>query len=306
MATPIGFLDTRTCMQDGQETVPLEVSPVLNVPLPECGVLFYDFDGSARYLDRDGLSNLMSCTFLGHLLLEQECLLADRHLWSFPPPVSASTPFGPIPSSERLGCEELLRTGSFMYEEICVKRIGVVDGVDVGLGLFTTAGIPEGSFIGEYTGCMMHRRSEEDGEYGFSLPIIDPDFVINARHYGNLCRLVNHSDTGWNSEVVVVHHEGLLHAVLRAARKIEAGEQILMNYGAHYWLPESRRCVNVQLGLECEPPTIHSPKSICSAWPASDAKAPSFGTDGYGRLTGCMAPAPGYGCGPLPPAELSS
>ena len=58
--------------------------------------------------------------------------------------------------------------------------VGLVDGVDVGLGLFALHGICSGTFLGEYTGVLM-RRSEDDVTYGYSLPVVDPDLVINAK-----------------------------------------------------------------------------------------------------------------------------
>lgn len=59
--------------------------------------------------------------------------------------------------------------------------MGVVDGVDVGLGLFCGSALGSGSFLGEYTGVLSRRLSEEDGVYGYGLPVIDPDLVINAK-----------------------------------------------------------------------------------------------------------------------------
>eukprot|EP00434_Breviolum_minutum_P011556 symbB.v1.2.010191.t1/scaffold664.1/size175145/11 len=78
----------------------------------------------------------MSCHWASHLLLEDQRLLKERHFWAFPPPVSPSTPFGCVPSSEEAGCAELLRSGDFLFEHLYVAYIGFVDGVDVGLGLF--------------------------------------------------------------------------------------------------------------------------------------------------------------------------
>ena len=245
MVTPLGFLDTQTCEQS-LEVSDLWVSPVSLGPFPEEGVCFQDGD-QVRYLDRWALMELMSCHWASHLLVEDHRLLQERDLWAFPPPVSPTDPFGRIPSSEEAGCAELLRSGDFLFDRLYVSKVGVVDGVDVGLGLFAMAAIPAGSFLGEYTGVLSLRRSEEDGEYGYGLPVVDPDLVVNAKSFGNLCRLINHSEDAWNAELMTVHHEGLLHVVCRMIQGIDAGQQVLIHYGPLYWLVESRRPVQLSI-----------------------------------------------------------
>ncbi|CAE8595237.1 unnamed protein product [Polarella glacialis] len=234
MVTPIGRLDRLPGCDSA-----------VGASLPKDGVAFRDSDGTTTALDKHGLEELMSCIFISHLLFEER-ILQGRDFWSFPPPVSPTMPFGSVPSSEALGCAELLRRGHFMYESTCVSHIGVVDGVDVGLGLFAQVAILANSCLGEYTGVVRQRRQEEDDNYSYALPVVEPDLVVCARDYGNLCRLINHSDDGWNAELLSVHHEGLLHVVCRVARAIAAGEQILIHYGARYWLPESRRCISLK------------------------------------------------------------
>lgn len=56
-----------------------------------------------------------------------------------------------------------------------------MDGVDVGLGLFARSAIPALTYLGEYTGVLSTRRGEDDGVYGYGLPVVDPDLVINAK-----------------------------------------------------------------------------------------------------------------------------
>eukprot|EP00439_Symbiodinium_sp_Y106_P085079 s1139_g27.t1 len=140
-----------------------------------------------------------------------------------------------VPSSVDAGCDEMLRCGAFLYESVFVRRIGVVDGVDIGLGLFTRR---------------TRRTCEDDGVYGFSLPVVDPDLVVDAKKFGNLCRLINHSDDDWNAELMSVHHEGLLHVLCRATRDLMPEEQVLIHYGKRYWMPEARRRVRLGRALD--------------------------------------------------------
>ena len=39
-----------------------------------------------------------------------------------------------------------------------------------------------------------HEKMSIVPRYGFSLPVVDPDLVVDAKKFGNLCRLINHSD----------------------------------------------------------------------------------------------------------------
>ncbi|CAE7239766.1 EHMT2 [Symbiodinium sp. CCMP2456] len=251
MKTPIGFLDSWTCRfgVDGLDSAQLDTSPVLESFPPE-GILFCDEDGRQIRLDRAGIERIMSCTWACHLLLEDQRLLTEREFWAFPPPVSPSTPFGNVPSSVDAGCDEMLRCGDFLYDSVFVRRIGVVDGVDIGLGLFTRRAVAKGMFLGEYVGVMTRRTCEEDGVYGFSLPVVDPDLVVDAKKFGNLCRLINHSDDDWNAELMSVHHEGLLHVMCRATRDLMPEEQVFIHYGKRYWMPEARRRVRLGRALD--------------------------------------------------------
>ena len=65
-------------------------------------------------------------------------LLLSMATWAMPPPVSPSDPFGGIPSSAELGVESALQAGC-TASTLCIRRVGVVDGTDCGLGLFASA-----------------------------------------------------------------------------------------------------------------------------------------------------------------------
>ena len=68
-----------------------------------------------------------------------------------------------------------------IYQHVSQAYIGFVDGVDVGLGLFARSAIPALTYLGEYAGVLSTRRGEDDGVYGYGLPVVDPDLVINAK-----------------------------------------------------------------------------------------------------------------------------
>lgn len=252
MATPIGCLDTEDCLfgTEGATSVPLSSSPVLgDQRFPQAGVTYFSAplcEGGdacdAEMLGRSDLEALLGCCYAHHLLFETKAELRGRGEWAYAPPVSPSMPFGKLQSSDAVGCDSCLRNGTLLYESLCVRRVGIVDGVDVGLGLFALNTIEGGTFLGEYTGVVRRRQAEGDNSiYGYALPVIEPDLVVCAARYGNLCRLMNHSDEAWNAELLAVHHEGLPHVVCRAVRDIRPGEQVLINYGSAYWSSPGRR-----------------------------------------------------------------
>ncbi|CAK0877134.1 unnamed protein product [Prorocentrum cordatum] len=258
MATPVGCLDTDRCAfgiealvsavpppsdQAGSE---LQMSPILEAMSPHHGVFFATVEGSVRKLSHAELEDMLGCTYIHHLIFEEEKILKQRDLWSFPPPVSPSTPFGNVPTSKKLGCDELLSNAEMRTDLVLVRHVGIVEGVDIGLGLFASLPIPANTFLGEYTGVVRKVLPVgDDISYSYALPMIDPELVIDAKKFGNLCRLINHSDTEWNSELISVEHEGLVHVVCRTVRDIKPGEQILIHYGSKYWEANSRNCVRL-------------------------------------------------------------
>ncbi|CAJ1425331.1 unnamed protein product, partial [Effrenium voratum] len=194
-------------------------------------------------------------------------LCENRGFWAYPPPVSPDSPFGRVPSSSDLpGCAEVLRTGRFL--PVFVAELGCVEGVEVGLGLFAAEGIAKNSILGEYTG-VLRLFDGKDSAYSYALPVVDPDLVIDAKDFGNLCRLINHSED-WNAELVAVHHENMLHVVCRAAQDIAPNQQILIHYGPGYWCAEGLGMARVAsdhgAGQSPGPTGDQRPLSACRAY----------------------------------------
>ena len=116
----------------------------------------------------------------------------------------------------------------------------------IGYGVFATGSIQKGDFIGEYTGVVQAaddesgREMAEGGyESDFSWYYLDdikggPSLEINSRVRGNEMRFVNHSESP-NLDVEHMLHHGLWVLFFKAARDIQAGEQLLISYGEQYW-----------------------------------------------------------------------
>ena len=201
-----------------------------------------------RHVD---FEELTGCTFTSCLVFERERDLKSVDMWSMPPPVSLSMPFGSIPASEEAGCAAQLTTGIWPLQEALEVRH--VD-PDVGLGVFAVASIVGGSALLEYTGVVrvdVPRDELADDDYAFALPVCD-NVVISARSMGNMARLLNHDESP-NAQLRTVHHEGLLHVVAYTLRDVSAGEQLLVHYGRSYWEMNARRKEQrVDLARRCD------------------------------------------------------
>lgn len=108
----------------------------------------------------------------------------------------------------------------------------------LGFGLFATADVMKGAFIGEYLGVICHNtRRNTQNDYLFTYPVSDTHkrpFVIDGRPKGNHCRFINHSPSP-NLKAQIAFDGILYRIILLAERQISAGEQFFFNYGDAYW-----------------------------------------------------------------------
>ncbi len=109
----------------------------------------------------------------------------------------------------------------------------------VGYGLFAEEEIPEGSYVGEYTGVVRkndRRYFEPLNNYCYEYPVDDEigrSFVIDATK-GNLTRFINHSSKP-NLRPIHVFYEGYYHLIFLALGPIEKGKELSYDYGESYW-----------------------------------------------------------------------
>ncbi len=113
-------------------------------------------------------------------------------------------------------------------------------GENIGHGLFTEEDIPEGAYVGEYTGIVrrddMRRYFEPLNNYCFKYPVLDSlgrDHVIDATQ-GHLTRFINHSPNP-NLKPVYALYNGFYHLIFLANQPIKKGSQLTYDYGQNYW-----------------------------------------------------------------------
>lgn len=109
----------------------------------------------------------------------------------------------------------------------------------IGYGLFAEEFLPEGTWVGEYTGivraCTIFRP--KTNEYTFRYPLYRTFwtvFSIDAKEYGNETRFLNHSEKP-NCEAVALFKNGLYHLGIRTLKEVERDEELVFDYHKEIW-----------------------------------------------------------------------
>ena len=108
-------------------------------------------------------------------------------------------------------------------------QLEVRETLATGRGLFACAPISSGDFIIEYTGKRI-TTLEADTHTGRYLFEVDDDWTLDGDTKDNLAKYINHSCEP-NTEAEV--EDG--HVNMYAARDIQAGEELTIDYGDEYF-----------------------------------------------------------------------
>jgi hypothetical protein len=108
-----------------------------------------------------------------------------------------------------------------------------------GYGLFAEETLKKWDFVAEYAGIVkrQHFLFPRNNAYCLRYPArswLLKRMMVDSEESGNLSRYINHSDLP-NLQPNYVINRGLVHIIFLASREIEAGEELLFNYGATYW-----------------------------------------------------------------------
>lgn len=117
----------------------------------------------------------------------------------------------------------------------------------LGFGVFARTHIPKGELIALYNGHLVSTETEYKNYCYYQAKNKSFNLLIDASHYGNLARFINHAPTLEEckvdkkvflcANVEVEHHNwyGADHIMYIADRDIACGEQILSSYGEAYF-----------------------------------------------------------------------
>lgn len=100
----------------------------------------------------------------------------------------------------------------YVSNSVSIRYIGMVNGINVGYGLFAEDNIEVGAMLGEYTGVVMENSTSISSSYSLNYPCADGGLVINASEIGNIVRFINHSSNP-NTEFKPFMHGGMVHVL---------------------------------------------------------------------------------------------
>lgn len=178
--------------------------------LQESTILYYGDGKQSERKSYASLAEMFGFQYVSHLVF-----LHEKELRA----VFMSRPDQDVPTESSLHIEHMQMYGNdhlrmlvnvgFIHPSMSVRHIGLLDGVDVGHGVFAESDLPAGTFLGEYVGMVlssssttqfsdsMHEHLEQgckdDMAYTCQYPSCDGGLGINATEYGNMIRFMNHS-----------------------------------------------------------------------------------------------------------------
>ncbi|KAI9224955.1 hypothetical protein BC828DRAFT_216033 [Blastocladiella britannica] len=160
------------------------------------------------------------------------------------PEPGMADPYGGI--AQNMCAQQRVRTAQdkFLDQIFVVQRSRAGDnGHDAGWGLFARTRILRGAFVGEYTGEILsdkeaerRGRAYDDMRFNFMFRLAT-NATVDGFWCGSLLRFANHGKRGVhaNIEAEVVMIDGSQRISMTATRTIDAGQEILLDYGNEYF-----------------------------------------------------------------------
>jgi hypothetical protein len=106
-------------------------------------------------------------------------------------------------------------------------------------GLFAGRPIERYGYIGDFAGVVRPDHPPRGSHYAYEYPFVT-NIIIDGRDRGNVMRFINTSVSSNNVYSLPVFSKGLWHMVLIAQRRIEEGEQLLLDYGIDFFKNKRR------------------------------------------------------------------
>ncbi len=114
----------------------------------------------------------------------------------------------------------------------------------VNCGVFASKEIPQGEFIGIYTGELKYGDYDDQEESAYLFELLDEVVYAEAKSYGNFTRFINHSPEDHANVHSMIYLYDLLKfqrvftipiIIFYAKTAISRGDQLLYDYGKDYW-----------------------------------------------------------------------
>lgn len=140
--------------------------------------------------------------------------------------------------------QSVYRANNYIFSGYKPRLIASISKMCDGLGLYTLQKLKKDEFIGLYTGEYIENDTS-DGNKEFLTSYLESSYVFNVCEfitldsilYGNKLRYINHGrDVFLNVDVKTVNINSITYICFFANKNIEAGEELLFNYGNDYQL----------------------------------------------------------------------
>jgi hypothetical protein len=206
------------------ETLFLELFPEEESSNP---ILVKKNSEETKLLDKKNIKKELGFIPLRNLKFENYnllCLSSYHHLKSFPNSEKYQNSFFLQVYKEQIENPFPLTT----YLKFIDKKIGY--------GLFISKDIPQGGFLGEYTGQVRKSSlfpSFNSFLFSYSLKELSKT-CVDAKFFGNSMRFINHSYRP-NVKCIKYFFENVLHIYVLAQKPIKKDEQLFMDYGSSFW-----------------------------------------------------------------------
>ncbi|KAE9366847.1 hypothetical protein N431DRAFT_351183 [Stipitochalara longipes BDJ] len=138
--------------------------------------------------------------------------------------------------------DELFKKGcqNIVLQRGVSKKLVMGESQLVGFGLYVVEPVQKGDYLSEYAGEVISSAEAErrgiiyDRKFLSFLFDLNGDWVIDAARFGNKTRFINHADNEKNCEAKIVLVNGEHRIKFVALRDINAGEELLFNYGKKF------------------------------------------------------------------------
>jgi hypothetical protein len=155
-------------------------------------------------LSLDEVGNMFGFEYSPHLQFLHEGDFRNSFLWSI------ETEGIEYKVNIPLSIVKQLVASYYIHPSVFLMHVGVLDGADVGYGMFADEDIISESILGEYTGIVS--ANSQATAYSLNYPSAIGGQEVDASTVGNLIRFINHSCTP-NASFRIVKFDSISHVL---------------------------------------------------------------------------------------------
>ncbi|KAK2466115.1 hypothetical protein APHAL10511_001757 [Amanita phalloides] len=167
-----------------------------------------------------------------------------------------------------LKCQATNACGNVQMQMSQIKRTSVRQS-EWGFGLFVEEAVRKGELIDEYVGELIFEPTavsrgdqERHRRRNYLFTLNSNDSNIDSTFAGNSTRFINHSNTEHNCQAQIWLIDGEQRIGIMALHDIEAGEELLMDYGEQFFIGDQEQSPGSELENVPDPEDADFPMTI--------------------------------------------